>query len=148
MLANPHLPTYQYDPYTHKLTLEEYGAEQVLADRSLAIEKARKSQNFGIVVGTLGRQGSLNVVRYIQSKIEQAGKNCYTVLVSEISPDHLQQFQGIDVYVFVFFFTFFLTTCLFTTFELMMTFVFIVGCKHPVRDCPSTGVQLLSINQC
>lgn len=74
MIANPHIPAFRYDPYSKKLTRERYNHTEMQTVRDNAIQMARKSlavlsQNrystveegaplWGVVLGTLGRQGS------------------------------------------------------------------------------------------
>jgi 2-(3-amino-3-carboxypropyl)histidine synthase len=60
MIANPHISHfYRYDPYSKTLTEESYQHEKMKAIRYQAIQQAsRSSVNiFGIILGTLGRQG-------------------------------------------------------------------------------------------
>ena len=58
MIANPSLPAFRYDPYEKKFTREFYGHEEMRGMRQEAITKARNAQKFGLILGTLGRQGS------------------------------------------------------------------------------------------
>ena len=58
MIANPRIPAYKYDPYDKKLTREYYDTELMHKNRQAAIQQARGAKKFGLVLGTLGRQGS------------------------------------------------------------------------------------------
>jgi len=76
MIANPSVPAFRYDPYSKKLTRERYNHAEMRAARGDAVIAARKSidgithrasvvgtlagdaPSWGIVLGTLGRQGS------------------------------------------------------------------------------------------
>jgi len=76
MIANPSIPAFRYDPYSKKLTREQYGHNEMKAMRNAAVQTARKSIDnlanrpvnvpedngevpiWGVVLGTLGRQGS------------------------------------------------------------------------------------------
>jgi 2-(3-amino-3-carboxypropyl)histidine synthase len=58
MIKNPHLQFYQYNPYSMKMTEERYEHESMHAIRFGEIERARAASRFGIVFGTLGRQGN------------------------------------------------------------------------------------------
>lgn len=62
MIANPAIPAYRYDPYEKKFTREFYGHEEMRGMRQEAIEKATKAEKFGLILGTLGRQGSPSVL--------------------------------------------------------------------------------------
>lgn len=67
MLANPGIPAYRYDPYEKRLTHEGYEHQEMRRAREEAIEKGKQSikegSDWGIVLGTLGRQGSLQVLK-------------------------------------------------------------------------------------
>jgi 2-(3-amino-3-carboxypropyl)histidine synthase len=76
MIANPSVPAFRYDPYSKKLTRERYDHKEMRAARSDAVTAARKSiddithrgsgvdpqageaPSWGVVLGTLGRQGN------------------------------------------------------------------------------------------
>jgi 2-(3-amino-3-carboxypropyl)histidine synthase len=72
MIANPSIPAFRYDPYSKKLTRERYNHREMRTTRSDAVQVARKSIDtrastslnayegplWGVVLGTLGRQGS------------------------------------------------------------------------------------------
>jgi diphthamide synthase subunit DPH2 len=62
MIANPSLPAFRYDPYEKKFTREFYRHEEMRGMRQEAITKARNAQKFGLILGTLGRQGSPSVL--------------------------------------------------------------------------------------
>lgn len=61
MIANHRLKAYKYDPYDKQLTEELYNYEQMLSVRKDAVQKAVDVGTFGIILGTLGRQGSVKV---------------------------------------------------------------------------------------
>lgn len=72
MISNPDLPAYKYDPYSKKLTREYYDHPKMLEMRKASVDKASQAKKVGIILGTLGRQGSrsvLNVVYYILTNI-------------------------------------------------------------------------------
>lgn len=63
MIANPSVPAFRYDPYEKKFTREYYGHEEMRGMRQEAITKARNATKFGLILGTLGRQGSPAVLQ-------------------------------------------------------------------------------------
>jgi 2-(3-amino-3-carboxypropyl)histidine synthase len=63
MIANPRIPAFRYDPYEKKFTREFYGHEEMRGMRQEAIDKARQATKFGLILGTLGRQGSPSVLK-------------------------------------------------------------------------------------
>ncbi|KAJ1911274.1 Diphthamide biosynthesis protein 1 [Tieghemiomyces parasiticus] len=85
-----------YDPYSKKFTREYYEHAEMHTLRRQAIETARKAQTFGLILGTLGRQGSPVVMKEIEQKLLERGKSFVTVLLSEIFPDKLAQFDEVD----------------------------------------------------
>lgn len=52
----------RYDPYSKVFTREYYDHEAMRALRLQAIDKARSAQRWGLILGTLGRQGSPKVL--------------------------------------------------------------------------------------
>lgn len=81
MIANPTVPAFRYDPYSKKLTRERYDHGEMRTIRDQAVQDARKSIEafsqdsspsvpvddiasdeeaplWGVILGTLGRQGS------------------------------------------------------------------------------------------
>jgi 2-(3-amino-3-carboxypropyl)histidine synthase len=98
MIANPSVPAFRYDPYTKKLTRERYDHQEMRIVREDAVHKARKSlQGFGaksnngaekqvpvwgVVLGTLGRQGNLK-----QFKVGSFSSNIQTSNIKIIGND-------------------------------------------------------------
>jgi 2-(3-amino-3-carboxypropyl)histidine synthase len=84
MIANPSVPAFRYDPYDKKFTREVYEHGEMREVRAAAVGEARKTlvgvgsaldakadveevEGMGrgawsVVLGTLGRQGNLNVL--------------------------------------------------------------------------------------
>jgi len=76
MIANPQVPAFRYDPYSKKLTREQYNHQEMQMSRDQAIRAARQSIEayqsqdlskdlkslpyWGVTLGTLGRQGNVN----------------------------------------------------------------------------------------
>ena len=52
----------RYDPYNKSFTREYLDHEQMLRDRDVAMAAAAAAGTVGIVLGTLGRQGSPDLV--------------------------------------------------------------------------------------
>lgn len=51
-----------YDPYSKVLTREHYDHQQMQANRQEAIATARTAKSWGLILGTLGRQGSPKIL--------------------------------------------------------------------------------------
>jgi 2-(3-amino-3-carboxypropyl)histidine synthase len=75
MIANPDVPAFRYDPYSKKLTRERYDHAEMQTFRDKAVQAAQRSimslpdddcehqnsqQLWGVILGTLGRQGNFN----------------------------------------------------------------------------------------
>jgi len=91
MIANPRIKTYRYDPYGRILTLETYDQQGMRNARKIAVEKARKAETWGVVLGTLGRQGNPHILNKIVCILESQNKKYVTVLLSEIAPMKLKK---------------------------------------------------------
>ena len=63
----------RYDPYGQVLVIEEYDQEGMRAVRRRAVEGARLAGSFGLVLGTLGRQGNPRILEHIQGLLEKRG---------------------------------------------------------------------------
>lgn len=99
MIANPKLRAFKYDPYAKKLTEEFYDHERMLKTRQEAIQRAIKTDKYALVLSTLGRQGSPNVLRTLQNRIEALGKKNVVILLSEIFPDKIKLFKNVDAFI-------------------------------------------------
>ncbi|RHZ63297.1 hypothetical protein Glove_330g71 [Diversispora epigaea] len=99
MIANPSIPAFRYDPYSKKFTRERYDHKDMYALRKHAIDLAKNAKKFGLILGTLGRQGSPKVLEYLEEKIQSKKLDYVCVLLSEIFPNKLNQFQDIDAWI-------------------------------------------------
>ena len=86
MIANPSLPAYRYDPYSRTITKEGYDHKGFRAARRAAVQKASSARKWGVVQGTLGRQGNDATVERIISRLCQAGCTHIHFLVAELTP--------------------------------------------------------------
>lgn len=89
----------RYDPYGRILTRETYDHAGMKAARREAIEKAARARSWGIVLGTLGRQGNPHILTHIQARLMSRGLPHAVVLLSEISPAKIASLQGPDAWV-------------------------------------------------
>ena len=99
MISNPTLPAYRYDPYSKVFTREYYDHEKMNSTRKRAIREASKARKFGLVLGTLGRQGNPAILSFLEEKLTQLGKEYIIVLLSEIFPAKLALFTDIDAWI-------------------------------------------------
>ena len=115
MISNPHISKfYRYDPYPKSLTEESYDHIKMKSIRYEAIEKARlkirtKKQQlgsggrpavFGIILGTLGRQGNPALLTKLQTQLTKNKLRSFVILASEITPSKLALFRKkVDAWV-------------------------------------------------
>ncbi|XP_027718154.1 2-(3-amino-3-carboxypropyl)histidine synthase subunit 1 isoform X2 [Vombatus ursinus] len=99
MIANPGVSAYRYDPYSKVLSREHYGHEQMQAARQEAISAARSARSWGLILGTLGRQGSPKILEHLESRLRHLGLSFFRLLLSEIFPSKLSLFPEVDVWV-------------------------------------------------
>ncbi|TDL29440.1 diphthamide synthesis protein [Rickenella mellea] len=113
MIANPSVPAFRYDPYSKKLTRERYNHHEMSAIRHDAIQTARASIHkfsltgteankttahapvWGLILGTLGRQGSVRQLQAITHQLDasQTPIPYVKILLSELSPAKLALFN-------------------------------------------------------
>ncbi|KZT55063.1 hypothetical protein CALCODRAFT_455817 [Calocera cornea HHB12733] len=124
MIANPSVPAFRYDPYSKKLTRERYGHSEMRAIRGKAVETARKSLawgedvpaasqevdvpekeqvGWGLVLGTLGRQGNLQMLKALAHQLSvlppSHRPDITPILLSELSPQKLSLFPQLSAFV-------------------------------------------------
>lgn len=101
MIANPNLRALRYDPYSKILSDERYETEKMKSIRQDAIYKAIQpsAQMFGIILGTLGRQGNPAILGHIRTLLHKHGKKSFVLLLSEIFPKKLDMFKHVDIWV-------------------------------------------------
>lgn len=101
MIQNPHLKDafYRYDPFQCTLTKEGFGFVDMHRSRRAAVEKAKEAKVVGLVLGTLGRQGSPGVLEEVERLLEKRGLQHFTLLATEVLPERLALFKGVDAWV-------------------------------------------------
>ncbi|CAA9960089.1 diphthamide biosynthesis protein [Pyrenophora teres f. maculata] len=99
MIANPHLPAYRYDPYSRRLTHETYEHDSLYELRRCAILTARKARTWGIILGSLGRQGNPHTLTLIEKELARQGIKCVNLLMSEIFPGKLAIMSDVEAWV-------------------------------------------------
>ncbi|ORY80228.1 putative diphthamide synthesis protein-domain-containing protein [Leucosporidium creatinivorum] len=129
MIANPLIPAFRYDPYTKRFARELYEHEEMRKMRGQAVEQARDSLRvtsaagkeetgggkdyWAVVLGTLGRQGNLRVLRSVTRHLTPSPSTATSLtrttarqptpfipmLLSELSPAKLALFTNISTFV-------------------------------------------------
>ena len=121
MIANPTVPAFRYDPYSKKLTRERYDHYDMRRARDQAVQSARESiaslpssldlteldpttklsgpmqhrPLWGVILGTLGRQGSFKQLQAITNQLSTSRVPIpyVPILLSEVSPAKLSLFN-------------------------------------------------------
>lgn len=99
MISNPSVPAYRYDPYSKVFSREYYDHQRMQATRKEAILEGSRAKKFGLILGTLGRQGNPNVLTFLKESLTKLGIDYIVVLLSEIFPEKLKLFDGVDAWV-------------------------------------------------
>ncbi|OMH81428.1 Diphthamide biosynthesis protein 1 [Zancudomyces culisetae] len=97
LIHNPEIKhVYGYDPYKKKMTIEGYDHEEMHKMRLQAIEQCKQNvKTVGLILGTLGRQGSNKVMEELINKAKARGINYVVVLTSEITVQKLKEFDDV-----------------------------------------------------
>ncbi|WVQ85876.1 diphthamide biosynthesis protein 1 [Cryptococcus sp. DSM 104549] len=107
MIANPTVPAFRYDPYSKKFTREVYEHDEMRSIRGDAVKEARKnlmdqgSGSWAVLLGTLGRQGSLAVLKSVQSALPPDSLPPLLLLLSELSPAKLALLPPSQISTFI-----------------------------------------------
>lgn len=99
MIANPDVNAHKYDPYEKKFTIEKYDHALMRRNRKKAIDRAKSATTFGLILGTLGRQGSPKVMSYLKTRLANKNRKLVVILLSEIFPTKLSLFEEVDAFV-------------------------------------------------
>lgn len=102
MIANPFIKKfYKYNPYDKSITVEEYDFDLMISNREKAIRTSidlirnKKDVTIGLILGTLGHQGSTKVLRNLRNKLIDKKLNCnfINICIPEINSKLLNSFE-------------------------------------------------------
>jgi len=99
MISNPDVKTYLYNPYSKVLSREYYDQPLMKKIRKAAIDKATEAKVWGLILGTLGRQGSTKVLDNIECQLKAANREFVVVLLSEIFPAKLAAMSEVGAWI-------------------------------------------------
>jgi len=101
MIQNPYVPMgfFRYDPFALTFTRESFAHERLHSTRRAVIQAARGATFVGLILSTLGRQGSIGVLEEVERLLDRRGIRHLTVLLSEINPERLGLFRGVGAWV-------------------------------------------------
>ena len=98
MIANPTVPAFRYDPYLRVLTKEEYAHGEMRAARKSMVARASRAEKWGVVLGTLGRQGNPAILEHLERRLQECGKAYAVFLISEMNPAKMALLKGADAF--------------------------------------------------
>ena len=104
MIANPFIAKFfKYNPYDKQLTEEAYDFNLMIKNRENAVRTSiellkhsdRRPVTIGLILGTLGHQGSPKVLNNLRSKLESKKLNCnfINICIPEINAKLLNSFE-------------------------------------------------------
>lgn len=99
MIHNPTLPAYRYDPYSRKLTREGYDHKEMHGLRRDAIAQAKGAKKWGLILGSLGRQGNPHTMSMIERLLDEKRIPYINLLLSEIFPGKLAMMSEVECWV-------------------------------------------------
>ncbi|KAM0681721.1 hypothetical protein GINT2_000235 [Glugoides intestinalis] len=99
MIRNPELSFYRYCPFTRKMSKEFYDFEKMKNSRVAEIARAFNGKSFGVILGSLGRQGNKQIFNNVKTKLENKGYKVYKIVLDEINESLLDNFDFIDSFV-------------------------------------------------
>lgn len=99
MIHNPSIPAYRYDPYSRKLTREGYDHKEMHGLRRDAIAQAKGAKKWGLILGSLGRQGNPHTMGMIERLLDEKGIPYINLLLSEIFPGKLAMMSEVECWV-------------------------------------------------
>lgn len=99
MIMNPSVAAYRYDPYTKIISREGYDVQLMKSIRFKEICKARDATTFGLILGSLGRQGNVQIFERMRLILERNSKVVIPFIMAEINPVKLASVSIVDAWV-------------------------------------------------
>ncbi|KFY86420.1 hypothetical protein V498_07511 [Pseudogymnoascus sp. VKM F-4517 (FW-2822)] len=99
MIHNPSIHAYRYDPYSRRLTRELYDHAEMHGLRRSAIHAAKSAKKWGLILGSLGRQGNPHTMSMIEKMLDERGIPYIYLLLSEIFPGKLAMMEEVECWV-------------------------------------------------
>ena len=67
--------------------------------RSQSIQDLKSSNYIGLIMGTLGRQGSVHILEQLKNILRSVGKRFSVFLMSDVCQDAINKYPDIDAWV-------------------------------------------------
>ncbi|XP_048569689.1 2-(3-amino-3-carboxypropyl)histidine synthase subunit 2 [Triticum urartu] len=91
----------RYDTAANQFSRDVSHLMKILRRRYYLVEKAKDANIVGILVGTLGVAGYLDIVEQMKNLIKAAGKKSYTLVMGRPNSAKLANFPECEVFVYV-----------------------------------------------
>jgi 2-(3-amino-3-carboxypropyl)histidine synthase len=92
-------PTILADPYDGTVHRLDEDRDRIIRHRYAMVEKARKADNFGIIISTKPGQSNPTIALSIQRQLEESGKKAVLLYADEIIPEKLLDFTEVEAFV-------------------------------------------------
>ncbi len=92
-------PIIQADPYTNEVINLKDIRKSLIVSRYTAIEKAKRSNNFAILISTKIGQYDPKTAEMLKEEISRKEKDVIIISADEISTDSLNNFQEVDIFI-------------------------------------------------
>jgi 2-(3-amino-3-carboxypropyl)histidine synthase len=99
MIQNPNHEFYRFDPYLNRIFREEFDLQAMKRRRMESIQQAKHSQYFGLIMGTLGRQGSVHILKKLKEVCRENGKKVSVFLMSDVCQEAVDKFPDVEAWV-------------------------------------------------
>ena len=99
MIQNPSFVFYQYNPFNHRFTLEEYDYNLMKKIRFDQIEQFKKANYFGIIFGTLGRQGNPYILKRLCKLLDEYNKKYIIIMLNEITETKIMNYNKCECFI-------------------------------------------------
>lgn len=97
MIQNPNKVYYKYCPASKALSIEKHDYKRFLEIREKIKKRTEETEEYLIIFGTLGRQGSIGILNRIVEKMKKDKKTYYIVYLSEIDEVFIGSLKNITV---------------------------------------------------
>ena len=87
------------DPYDRTVKVLDHDRDRIIRQRYAMVDKARRADNFGIIVSTKPGQSNPQIALSILKQIEEVGKKAVILYADEIVPQKLLDFTNVDAFV-------------------------------------------------
>ena len=99
MIQNPLFKYYQYNPFNHRFTIEEYDYKLMKNIRYKQMEIFKNINYIGIIFGTLGRQGNPCILKRLCSLLNKNNKKYIIIMLNEITQNKIINYNKCECFI-------------------------------------------------